>query len=95
MAKKAAVLIRCYSGVFHGYIKSRKGSEVVGTFRHIWSWTSNGLTGKALTVDDLAIIGAGTGTKISRAASQTLLDVKQIVDSTQDATRIIEALPCQ
>ncbi len=93
--KLKAVLVRCYSGVFFGYVVARRGSEIdLIKARHVWSWTSQGLPRKALTVDDLAVIGAGTGTKISGAVDQTLLDVKQIVDMSSEAVKIFEALPC-
>jgi len=93
--KLRAVLVRCYSGVFFGYLAARRGSEIdLVKARHVWSWTSQGLPRKALTVDDLAIIGAGTGTRISGAVDQTLLDVKQIVEMSSDAVRVFEGLPC-
>jgi hypothetical protein len=94
-ATKNAVMVRCYSGVFFGYLKARRGSEVDIRARHVWSWTSAGLARKALTVDDLALLGAGTGSKLSAFAEQTLLDVKQIVKCSAEAVRCFEALPCQ
>jgi hypothetical protein len=97
MAKKLkAVLVRCYSGVFYGRLVARRGSELdLKGGRHIYSWDSQGLPRKALTVDDLACIGAGSGTKISGAADQTLLDVKQIVNASPEAVKIFEALRCR
>ncbi len=93
---ETAVMVRCHSGVFFGYLKARRGSEADLTgSRHVWSWTSNGLPRKALTVDDLALLGAGTGSKLSERVSQTLLDVKQIVQCSETAVAAFEALPCQ
>jgi hypothetical protein len=93
--KGKPVVVRCYSGVFFGYLVERRGSEVdlVGS-RHVYQWKSNGLPRLALTVEDLALIGAGTGTRISGACSQTVLDVKTIVDATPEAVARFEALPC-
>lgn len=94
-----AVVVRAYSGVFFGYLKSKSGGpetfavELEGA-RHIWSWRSAGLPRKALTVEDLAVLGAGTGTRISGAASISLADVKIIAEATVEAAARIEALPC-
>ena len=95
MKKMKAVMVRCYSGVFFGYLKARRGTEVdLVKARHIFQWTSAGLSRKAITVDDLAILGAGVGTRISGAVDQTLLDVKQIVDASPVSVNAFEALPC-
>ena len=97
--KYPAVLVRAYSGVFFGYLKAKRGGgehfdvDLVDA-RHIWQWRSDGLPRKALTVDDLALIGAGSGTKISGRASQSLADVKQIVTASDEAVARFEALPC-
>lgn len=91
-----AVMIRCYAGVFYGRLLARRGREVdlVGA-RHIYQWTSTGLSRKALTVEDLAILGAGSDTRISGAADVTVFAVTVIARCTDEAIRVIEALPCR
>lgn len=94
MKLKKMVMVRAYSGVFYGALVARRGTEVdLDDARHVWSWDSAGLPRKALTVDDLAILGAGSGSKLSGRTSQTLLDVKQIVECSDDAVKRFEALP--
>ena len=101
MSKKKlqAVVVRAYSGVFFGYMATLSGGPACFEValleaRHIWSWTSNGLARKALTVEDIAILGAGAGTKISGPVSLTIADVKVIVFASEEAAAKIEALPC-
>lgn len=88
------VVVRAYSGVFFGYLVARSATEVrLERCRHIWQWTSNGLPRKVLTVEDLATIGAGTGTRISGVtASVTVADWKVVADATPEAVAKIEAL---
>ena len=99
-SKMVPVVIRAYSGVFYGYLKSRSGgpetfSVELERARHVWNWQSMGLPRKALTVEDLALIGAGAGTKISgEVASMSIADVKIIVTATKEAADRFEALPC-
>lgn len=94
--KNKKVMVRCTAGVFFGVLKARRGAEIdLVKGRHIWSWTSNGLARKALCVDDLAVLGAGTGTRISGPVDQTLLGVSQIIPCSAAAAKTIEALPCQ
>jgi hypothetical protein len=89
--KKKAVLVRCYSGVFFGYLSDRRASEVDLTgSRHLWSWDSKGLARPAVTVDDLALLGPGSGSRLSGKVDQTLLDVKQIVECSETAVRRFE-----
>jgi hypothetical protein len=91
-----AVLVRAYSGVFFGYLVEKRATEVdLKNARHIYSWDSVGLSRKALCVEDLAILGAGMGTRISGPVSQTLSDWKNIVAATPEAAKVIEALPCK
>ena len=96
MAKKSGkpVMVRCYSGVFFGYLAARRGTEVdlVGS-RHVHYWDSAGLPRKAVTVDDLALIGAGSGSRISGRVTQTLLQVAQVVDCKPEAVKRFEAHP--
>jgi len=93
------VVVRAYSGVFFGYLKSKRGGpetfavELLNA-RHIWNWQSTGLPRKALTVEDLALVGAGVGTKISGAVSLSLADAKVIVEATEESAARFEALPC-
>ncbi len=90
------VMIRCYSGVFFGSLIARRGSEVdLSEARHVYSWDSAGLSRKAMTVDDLADLGPGTGSKISASTTQTLLDVKQIVDCSAAAAAAFKAFQCR
>ena len=89
-----AVIVRAYSGVFFGYLVARSATEVrLERCRHIWQWTSNGLPRKALTVEDVASVGAGTGTRISGVtATVTIADWKVIADASAEAVQRIEAL---
>ena len=96
----AAVMVRAYSGVFFGYLVAKRevGESMVVELersRHVWNWQSNGLPRKALTIDDLAVVGAGDGTKISAtvAGVQTLADVKQILPCSAEAVKRFEDLP--
>jgi|HubBroStandDraft_2_1064218.scaffolds.fasta_scaffold01184_10 hypothetical protein len=97
---KNQVIVRAYSGVFYGTLVEKRttGESMEVDLRdaiHIWNWQSIGLPRKALTVEDLALIGAGTGSKVSgKAASLTLADVKVIVSASPEACARIEALPC-
>ena len=92
--KSEPVMIRCQSGVFFAYLEARRGSEVdVTGSRHVHYWDSAGLPRKAVTVDDLALLGPGSGSRISGRVSQTLLQVAQIVKCTADAVAKFEAHP--
>lgn len=94
MAKhaKRAVMVRAYSGVFFGYLSDRRQGEVDLTgSRHVWSWDSTGLPRKAVTVDDLALLGPGSGSRLSGRVDQTLLEVKQIVECSDEAVKRFEA----
>lgn len=93
MAKKEkrAVMVRCYSGVFFGYLSDRREGEVdLVRSRHVWSWDSTGLARKAVTVDDLALLGPGSGSRVSGRVDQTLLEVKQIVACSEAAVERFE-----
>jgi hypothetical protein len=100
MSKHKAVVVRAYSGVFFGYLVERKGGPeccevILERARHIHRWQSVGLPRKALNVEDLAILGAGEGTTIGGPVTQTILDVKVIVDASPEAAARFEALPCR
>ena len=90
------VMIRCTAGVFFGHLKARRGSEVdLSAGRHVHSWDSAGLSRKAITVDDLALLGPGKGSVISGGADQTLLGVSQIVPCSPAAVAAFRAHPCK
>jgi hypothetical protein len=90
-----AVIVRAHSGVFFGYLVARSATELrLERVRHIWQWSSTGLPRKALTVEDVATIGAGSGTRISGVtAVVTISDWKVVADATPEAVQRIEALP--
>lgn len=91
------VVVRAYSGVFFGLLIARRGDEVDLTgVRHIHSWTSNGLSRKAVTVEDVAEIGVGSGSNLSGVASAaTVFEARVIVDCSEAARKAIEAIPCK
>lgn len=94
------VIVRAYSGVFVGELVERNGgpesfSVQLANARHVWTWTSTGLPRKALTVEDLAVLGAGSGTKISgEVPSITIAAVKVIADLSEEAAKRFSELPC-
>jgi hypothetical protein len=96
MAKGTKVVVRAYSGVFFGTLVERRGDEVdLKDVRHIWSWTSQDLPRKALTVEDIAEIGVGSGTRSSGVCSfVTVFEVRVIAHASSEASKKIEALPC-
>lgn len=95
-----AIMVRAYSGVFFGYLVARRGGpeafevDLEGA-RHIHRWKSDGLSRKALNVEDLALLGAGDGTTISGPVTMTIADVKCIVDATPEAVARFAGLPCR
>ena len=89
-----AVMVRGHSGVFFGYLAARRGTEMdLQGSRHVHYWDSAGLPRKAVTVDDLALVGPGSGSRISGRVTQTLLQVAQIVDCKPEAVTRFEAHP--
>lgn len=94
------VIVRAYSGVFVGELADRGGgpeafSVRLSKARHLWSWTSAGLPRKALTLEDLSLLGAGTGSKISGEVPELeLADVKVIVPLSDEAAKRFAELPC-
>jgi hypothetical protein len=94
------VIVRAYSGVFVGDLEAKTGGPetfavTLAKARHVWSWQSNGLPRKALTIEDLALLGAGSGTKISgEVPSLEIADVKVIVGLSDEAAKRFAELPC-
>ena len=101
-AKKTVrqVIVRAYSGVFVGELVSQSGGPIsyeveMVNVRHVWSWSTKDLERRCGTVEDLAILGAGAGTRISGPAPRVLIaDVKVIADLTPLAAKRFDELPC-
>jgi hypothetical protein len=88
MKKKKYVIVRTYSaGVFAGYIKSRKGQEVVlEKARRLWYWKG------AASLSQLAIDGVSSPQecKFPAEVSQVeLLQAIEILDVTEKARKCI------
>lgn len=86
--KKKYVIVRTYSaGVFAGYIKSRKGQEVVlEKARRLWYWKG------AASLSQLAIDGVASPQecKFPAEVSQVeLLQAIEILDVTEKARKCI------
>lgn len=83
-------IVRTYSsGVFAGYIKSRKGQEVVMTkARRLWYW--NGAT----TLSQIATTGVTKpqDCKFACEVDVTLINAIEILDVTNKAKEIIEGV---
>jgi hypothetical protein len=93
------VIARAYSGVFLLSLLEKRsipGGSIEVDYEwsiHIWNWTSDGLPRKAITVEDLALIGAGKGSRVSgKSPPGTLADIKVVVSATSEACERIEAL---
>lgn len=89
---KKYVIVRTYSaGVFAGYIKSRKGQEVIMTeARRLWYWKG------AASLSQLAMQGTSDplGCKFPCAVDKIeLLNAIEIIDVTPKAKKIIESVP--
>jgi len=90
--KKKYVIVRTYSaGVFAGYIKSRKGQEVVMTdARRIWYWSG------AASLSQLAEEGTKdpANCKFPMAVKEIeLLQVIEILTVSKAAEKSIKAVP--
>jgi hypothetical protein len=85
------VIVRAYSGVFFGYEKARRGSEIdLIRVRQIWQWQSTGLATPVRTCGDIALRGVGTGSRISdETPAVTVLEVKAIFVCTPEAERVL------
>ena len=92
MPKEKYVIVRTYSaGVFAGYLKSRKGREVVLTnARRIWYWAG------AASLSQLAMEGTSKPNqcKFPCAVDRVeLLEVIEILDVTPIAEKSIREVP--
>lgn len=86
-----AVIVRAYSGVFFGYLVSKKGASVtLRAARQVWNWDSTGMAEKVMTCGDIARLGLGTGSRVSGPADVILEQVGAVFFCTLDATRIID-----
>lgn len=90
--KKKYVIVRTYSaGVFAGYLERRKGQEVVLLdARRLWYWKG------AASLSQLAVDGVKypNECKFPKAVSRVeLLQAIEILDVTEKARKIIEAVP--
>lgn len=92
MKNKKYQIVRTYSaGVFAGYIKTRKGQEVVMTnARRIWYWSG------AASLSQLAMEGTKdpSNCKFPQEVDQVeLLQVVEILDVTSEAEKSIRSVP--
>lgn len=90
--KERYVIVRTYSaGVFAGYLKSRKGQEVVLTkARRIWYWVG------AASLSQLATDGTSSPQSCKfpcEVASVELLQAIEILDVTPKAKKSIAEVP--
>lgn len=86
-----AVIVRAYSGVFFGYLVSKKGDSVtLRAARQVWSWDSTGMAEKVMTCGDIARLGLGTGSKVSGPAEVILEQVGAVFSCTGSAVLSID-----
>ncbi len=90
--KSKYVIVRTYSaGVFAGYIKSRKGQEVVLTnARRLWYWAG------ASSLSQLAMEGVKRPQECKfpcEVKEVTLLNAIEILDVTPEAKKSIADVP--
>ena len=86
--KPPYVVVRTYTaGVHCGELVSLKGKEVaLSNTKRIWSWTG------AWTLNEIASVGPGEGSKISCAApSNTLTEAIEVLECTPAARAKLEA----
>jgi len=91
-SKRKYVIVRTYSaGVFAGYIKSRKGQEVVMTkVRRLWKWAG------AATLSQLAQTGTSNPAecKFPEVVDEiTLTQAIEILAVTRTAQKSIDMVP--
>lgn len=87
-AKKPYVVVRTYSaGVHVGYLKSRKGKEVVlNNARRIWSWKG------ANTLNEIANHGVAEGSRVAEVTAEiTLTEAIEIIRTTPAAKKNLES----
>lgn len=92
ISKKPYVIVRTYSaGVFAGFLKSRKGQEVVlTTARRIWKWAG------AASLSQLAMEGTSDPKNCMfpcPVTEVTLLQAIEILTTTPEAKKSIEEVP--
>ena len=90
--KKKYVIVRTYSaGVFAGFLKSRKGQEVVlSNARRIWKWSG------AASLSQLAVNGTSdpNNCKFPVAVPEiTLTQAIEILSVTPEAKKSIDGVP--
>jgi hypothetical protein len=92
-AKKRAVIVRAYSGVFFGYLAGKKGDTCTLTdARQIWSWNSAGLDKPVNTCGDIALRGVGTGSKVSDASPRVEIEhVRATFDCSPAAAKLLSS----
>jgi hypothetical protein len=91
MAKKKYVIVRTYSaGVFAGYLKSRKGQEVILTnARRLWYWKG------AASLSQLAVDGVSSPQECkfpAEVSNVELLQAIEILDVTPKAQESIASV---
>ena len=91
-SKKRYVIVRTYSaGVFAGYLKSRKGQEVVmNDVRRLWYWKG------AASLSQLAVDGVKYPNECKFPAVVPTIELTQaieILDVSKQAQKIIESVP--
>lgn len=82
------VVVRTYSaGVHIGVLRERAGKEVVlGDARRLWSWSG------ALTLNEVATAGVGSGTKIAEPVPEiSLTEAIEIITCTEGAEKNLRA----
>ncbi len=92
MTKQKAVIVRAYSGVFFGFLVSKKGTSVtLKGAQQVWSWDSTGLPEPSRTCGDIAARGLGTGSKVSGPADAIIEQVGVVFFCSPLAVRLIQA----
>jgi len=92
MSNKKYVIIRTYSaGVFAGYLKSRKGKEVVlNNARRLWYWSG------ASSLSQLAMEGVKNPSQCKfpvEVEEVTLTEAIEILNVTENARKNIAEVP--
>ncbi len=92
MKKKRYIIARTYSaGVFAGYLKSRKGQEVVlEKARRLWYWKG------AASLSQLAVDGVKYPDECKfpeEVSNVELLQTIEILDVTEKAKKSIDSVP--
>ncbi len=88
-----AVVVRAYSGVFFGYLKSKTETTVdLVSARQIYYWDSAGLAKKTMTCPDIATNGVGSGSKLSAPADAIIAQVGAVfmVNSTAEVSLLAQ-----